>query len=120
MVKLIKTSILINIIMLATGCSSMMKNSISYAIHYETGKFIYKNNWPECRNLTMTPDLIKKQKYITTYSSCKISPEGYVPQQIIIEYVPWLTYEEQIKKDMVFLKNYVTLKEKQQQKKDWL
>lgn len=84
--------------MLATGCSSMMKNSISYAIHYETGKFIYKNNWPECRNLTMTPDLIKNQKYITTYSSCKVSPEGYVPQQIIIEYVPWLTYEEQIKK----------------------
>jgi len=76
----------------------MMKNSISYAIHYETGKFIYKNNWPECRNLTMTPDLIKNQKYITTYSSCKVSPEGYVPQQIIIEYVPWLTYEEQIKK----------------------
>ncbi len=32
------------------------------------------------------------------YSSCKVSPEGYVPQQIIIEYVPWLTYEEQIKK----------------------
>jgi len=46
----------------------------------------------------MTPDLIKNQKYITTYSSCKVSPEGYVPQQIIIEYVPWLTYEEQIKK----------------------
>lgn len=76
----------------------MMKNSISYAIYYETGKFIYKNNWPECRNLTMTPDLIKNQKYITTYSSCKVSPEGYVPQQIIIEYVPWFTYAELIKK----------------------
>ena len=46
MVKLIKTSILINIIMLATGCSSMMKNSISYAIHYETGKFLYKTIGP--------------------------------------------------------------------------
>lgn len=84
--------------MIATGCSATMKNSISYAIHYETGKFIYKNNWLECRNLTMTPDLIKKQKYITSYSRCKVAPEGYVPQQIIIEYAPWFTYKELIKK----------------------
>ena len=60
----------------------------------------------------------KKQKYITTYSSCKVSPEGYVPQQIIIEYTPWLTYEEQIKKDMVFLKNYVMRVEKMPSKED--
>ena len=89
-------------IFLLTGCqtTSSMKNSISFVVGPSQHglAFVFKNNWPECGNLTMTPDAIKKQKYITTYSSCKVSPEGYVPQQIIIEYAPWLTYEEQIKK----------------------
>jgi len=84
-----------------SGCSAMpMKNSISFQIndHLKGQDVVYKNNWPECRNLTMTPDVIKEQKYITSYSRCKVSPEGYVPQQIIIEYAPWFTYAELIKK----------------------
>ncbi len=87
-----------------TGCQANggnMKNSISFEMdnqYWPNHGIVYKNNWPECGNLTLTPDAIKKQKYITSYSSCKVEPEGYVPQQIIIEYAPWLTYEEQIKK----------------------
>ena len=89
-------------IFLLTGCqtTSSMKNSISFVVGPSQHglAFVFKNNWPECGNLTMTPDVIKKQKYVTSYNSCKVEPEGYVPQQIIIEYAPWLTYEEQIKK----------------------
>lgn len=87
-----------------TGCQTNggnLKNRISFEMdnqYWPKHSIVYKNNWPECGNLTMTPEAIKKQKYITTYSSCKVSPEGYVPQQITIEYTPWLTYEEQIKK----------------------
>lgn len=80
--------------MLATGCSSMMKNSISFSIHGQNKSYIYKNTWPECANFKINPKL----KYNDLSDSCKVSPEGYVPQQIIIEYVPWMTYEEQIKK----------------------
>jgi len=86
-----------------TGCQAtapIMKNSISFEMdnkYWPAHSIVYKNNWPECRNLAGTPDTIKKQRYITTYSSCKVSPEGYVPPQIIIEYAPWLTYEEQQK-----------------------
>ena len=86
-----------------TGCQmngGNMKNSISFEMdnqYWPKHSIVYKNNWPECGNLTMTPDAIKKQKYITSYNSCKVEPEGYVPQQIIIEYAPWLTYEEQQK-----------------------
>ena len=96
-----------------------IKNSISFQIndHLKGQDVVYKNNWPECSNLTMTPDAIKKQKYITSYSRCKVSPEGYIPEKIIIEYAPWLTYKDLIKKDMAFLKNYVTLIAKMQQKK---
>lgn len=108
------------------GCqvtAPTMKNRISFEMdnqYWPIHSIVYKNNWPECGNLSGTPDAIKKKKYITTYSSCKVSPEGYVPEQIIIEYAPWLTYEEQIKKDMAFLKNYVMLVEKRQKKKDSL
>ncbi|TCB57007.1 hypothetical protein [Acinetobacter terrestris] len=83
-----------------SGCSAMpMKNSISFQIndHLKGQDVVYKNNWPECSNLSGTLDTLKRQKYITTYSRCKVSPEGYVPKQIIIEYAPWLTYEEQQK-----------------------
>lgn len=83
-----------------SGCSAMpIKNSISFQIndHLKGQDVVYKNNWPECSNLTMTPDWIIKQKYITSYSRCKVSPEGYVPEQIIIEYAPWLTEEQQQK-----------------------
>ena len=84
-----------------SGCSSMMKNSISYSIHYDSEKFVYKNNWPLCGNFYDSDGNMpvkRKTKYLTTDSSCKVEPEGYVPEQIIIEYAPWLTYEEQIKK----------------------
>lgn len=77
-----------------------MKNRISFEMdnqYWPTHSIVYKNTWPECGNLSGTPDAIKKQKYITTYSSCKVSPDGYVPEQIIIEYAPWLTYEQQQK-----------------------
>jgi len=80
-----------------SGCSAMpMKNSISFQIndHLKGQDVVYRNNWPECSNLSGTPDTLKRQKYITTYSRCKVSPEGYVPQQIIIEYAPWLTMEQ--------------------------
>ncbi|WP_180015204.1 hypothetical protein [Acinetobacter sp. YH16031] len=94
----------ISSLFLLSGCQATvptMKNRISFEMdnqYWPIHSIVYKNNWPECGNLSGTPDVIKKQKYITTYSSCKVSPEGYVPQQIIIEYTPWLTYEEQIKK----------------------
>ena len=90
MVKLIKTTILINIIMLATGCSSMMQNSISFAIKGQNKSYIYKNTWPECANFKINSSL----KYNDLSDSCKVSPEGYVPEQIIIEYAPWLTMEQ--------------------------
>ena len=90
MVKLIKTTILINIIMLATGCSSMMQNSISFAIKWQNKSYIYKNTWPECANFKINPIL----KYNDVSDSCKVYPEGYVPPQIIIEYAPWLTMEQ--------------------------
>jgi len=86
--------------LILSGCSAMpMKNSISFQIndHLKGQDVVYRNNWPECGDLLGTSDAIKKQKYITTYSRCKVSPEGYVPEQIIIEYAPWLTYKEQQK-----------------------
>ena len=76
-----------------SGCSSMMKNSISFAIKGQNKSYIYKNTWPECANFKINPAL----KYNDLSDSCKVSPEGYVPEQIIIEYAPWLTYEDQQK-----------------------
>ena len=96
--------LVISSLFLLNGCQATaptMINRISFEMdnkYWPIHSIVYKNNWPECGNLSGTPDVIKKQKYITTYSSCKVSPEGYVPQKIIIEYAPWLTYEEQIKK----------------------
>src|SRR5690606_31326498 len=95
--------IIMSSLFILNGCqitAPIMKNSISFEMdnkYWPAHSIVYKNNWPECRNLAGTPDTIKKQRYITTYSSCKVSPEGYVPPQIIIEYAPWLTYEEQQK-----------------------
>ena len=71
----------------------MMKNSISFAIKGQNKSYIYKNTWPECANFKINPAL----KYNDLSDSCKVSPEGYVPEQIIIEYAPWLTYEAQQK-----------------------
>ena len=68
----------------------MMKNSISFAIKGQNKSYIYKNTWPECANFKINSSL----KYNDLSDSCKVSPEGYVPQQIIIEYAPWLTMEQ--------------------------
>ena len=73
-----------------SGCSSMMKNSISFAIKGQNKSYIYKNTWPECANFKINSSL----KYNDLSDSCKVSPEGYVPPQIIIEYAPWLTMEQ--------------------------
>ncbi|MFC6167786.1 hypothetical protein [Acinetobacter terrestris] len=95
--------IIMSSLFILTGCqvtAPIMKNSISFEMdnkYWPVHSIVYKNNWPECGNLSGTPDAIKKQRYITTYSSCKVSPEDYAPPQIIIEYAPWLTYEEQQK-----------------------
>ena len=100
--------------MLATGCSSMMKNSISFAIHYDSGKFVYKNNWPLCDNFYDSDGNMpvkRKAKYLTTDSSCKVSPEGYVPEQIVIEYAPWLTYQEQVKVGLANARTFFHLDE---------
>ncbi|WP_313033044.1 hypothetical protein [Acinetobacter sp.] len=98
-----KTILTMSSLFILSGCQTIaptMKNSISFEMdnqYWPNYIIIYKNNWPECRNLSRTPDSIIKQKYITAYSSCKVSPDGYVPEQIIIEYAPWLTYQEQVK-----------------------
>ena len=87
----------ISSLFLLNGCQATvptMKNSISFSIHGQNKSYIYKNTWPECANFKINPKL----KYNDLSDSCKVSPEGYVPQQIIIEYAPWMTYEEQIKK----------------------
>ncbi len=83
---------------LLTGCQAtgpIMKNSISFRVdnqYWPNHSMVYKNSWPLCAE----KDLMGK-KYITSLNTCKVAPEGYVPQQIIIEYAPWLTYEEQQK-----------------------
>lgn len=83
---------------LLTGCQAtgpIMKNSISFRVdnqYWPNHSMVYKNSWPLCTENDLTG-----KKYITSLNTCKITPEGYVPQQIIIEYAPWLTYEEQQK-----------------------
>ena len=99
------------------GCQATaptMKNRISFEMdnkYWPAYSIVYKNNWPECGNLSGTPDAIKKQRYITTYSSCKVSPEGYVPEQIIIEYAPWLTYEDRVKAGLGNVRSFFHLDE---------
>ena len=98
--------LVICVICLLTGCQAtapLMKNSITFVVgpsDFEHN-FVFKNNWPLCRNFYDSDGNMpvkRKTKYLTTDNTCKVSPEGYVPEQIIIEYAPWLTYEEQIKK----------------------
>lgn len=81
------------------GCQAtapVMKNSVSFQINdqYENKKVVYKNNWPQCGNRVMENDVKKNLKYITHTSNCYVEPEGYVPNQIIIDYVPWLTIDQ--------------------------
>jgi hypothetical protein len=93
-----KTILTMSSLFILSGCQTIaptMKNSISFAIKGQNKKsYIYKNTWPECANFKIKSSL----KYNDLSDSCKVSPEGYVPEKIIIEYAPWLTYEEQIKK----------------------
>lgn len=92
-----------------TGCQAtapIMKNSVSFVVLYPSGSYVYKNNWPLCGNFSVgTPQGIEsgvrlEGKYITNYQDCKVDPEGYIPKQIVIEYAPWLTYEQQVKAGM--------------------
>ncbi len=92
-------------IFLLTGCQAtapIMKNSITFVVgpsQHNVG-FVFKNNWPLCANFYDNKGNMpvkREGKYLTSDSTCKVSPEGYVPQQIIIDYAPWLTYEEQQK-----------------------
>ena len=85
----------------------MMKNSMSFAIKGQNKSYIYKNTWPECANFKINSSL----KYNDLSDSCKVSPEGYVPQQIIIEYAPWLTYKEQVKAGLGNVRSFFHLDE---------
>jgi hypothetical protein len=85
----------------------MMKNSISFAIKGQNKSYIYKNTWPECANFKINSSL----KYNDLSDNCKVSPEGYVPQQIIIEYAPWLTYKEQVKAGLGNVRSFFHLDE---------
>ena len=87
------------------GCqvtAPLMKNNITFVVgpsDFEHS-FVFKNNWPLCGNFYDSDGNMpvkRKTKYLTTDNTCKVEPEGYVPEQIIIEYAPWLTYEEQQK-----------------------
>jgi hypothetical protein len=92
-------------VFLLTGCQAtapIMKNSITFVVgpsQHNVG-FVFKNNWPLCANFYDSNGKMpvkREGKYLTSDSTCKVSPEGYVPSQIIIDYAPWLTYEEQQK-----------------------
>ncbi|MGQ1137695.1 hypothetical protein ACT43S_03105 [Acinetobacter baumannii] len=92
---------------LLTGCqtTSSMKNSITFVVGPSQHglSFVFKNNWPLCRNFydhNGNMPAKRQTKYLTHDNTCKIEPEGYVPEKIIIEYAPWLTYEEQVKAGM--------------------
>ena len=93
-----------------SGCQTIaptMKNSISFAIKGQNKSYIYKNTWPECANFKIKSSL----KYNDLSDSCKVSPEGYVPEQIIIEYAPWLTYQEQVKVGLANTRTFFHLDE---------
>ncbi|UGQ25301.1 hypothetical protein [Acinetobacter calcoaceticus] len=93
--------------LLLIGCqtTSSMKNSITFVVGPSQHglSFVFKNNWPLCGNFydhNGNMPVKRQAKYLTHDNTCKIEPEGYVPEKIIIEYTPWLTYEEQVKAGM--------------------
>lgn len=53
-----------------TGCQTNggnLKNRISFEIdnqYWPKHSIVYKNNWPECGNLTLTPEAIKKKNIL--------------------------------------------------------
>lgn len=90
--------------LLLMGCqtTSSMKNSITFVVGPSQHglSFVFKNNWPLCGNFydhNGNMPVKRQAKYLTHDNTCKIEPEAYVPEKIIIEYAPWLTYEEQQK-----------------------
>ncbi|UGQ25299.1 hypothetical protein [Acinetobacter calcoaceticus] len=89
--------------LLLMGCqtTSSMKNSITFVVGPSQHglSFVFKNNWPKCGNFKSSDVRMGSGKYITFTSTCKIEPEGYIPEQIVIEYAPWLTME-QIEKEI--------------------
>lgn len=106
-------------ICLLTGCQAktpLMKNSITFVAgpsDFEHN-FVFKNNWPLCGNFYDSDGNMpvkRKTKYLTTDNTCKVEPEGYVPQQIIIEYAPWLTYQEQVKAGLGNVRSFFNLDE---------
>ncbi|WP_407306082.1 hypothetical protein [Acinetobacter sp.] len=102
------------------GCQAtapIMKNSISFEMdnkYWPAYSIVYKNNWPLCGNFYDSDGNMpvkRKTRYLTTDSSCKVSPEGYVPEQIIIEYTPWLTYEDRVKAGLGNVRSFFHLDE---------
>lgn len=89
--------------LLLMGCqtTSSMKNSITFVVGPSQHglSFVFKNNWPKCGNFKSSDVRMGSGKYITFTSTCKIEPEGYISEQIVIEYAPWLTME-QIEKEI--------------------
>ncbi len=108
----VKISLLSLFILFLTACnwvpyppSFMMKNSITFDIYDELKKgeqAVYKNTWPACGNFNWgtIQNGKKPDKYLTHDSTCKVSPEGHVPREIVIEYAPWLTYGQQVEAGM--------------------
>ncbi|TCB57014.1 hypothetical protein [Acinetobacter terrestris] len=97
--------IIMSSLFILNGCqvtAPLMKNNITFVVgpsDFEHS-FVFKNNWPLCGNFYDSDGNMpvkRKTKYLTTDNTCKVEPEGYVPEQIIIEYAPWLTYEERVK-----------------------
>lgn len=88
--------------LLLMGCqtTSSMKNSITFVVGPSQHglSFVFKNNWPKCGNFNSSDVRMGGGKYITFTSTCKVEPEGYVPEKIIIEYTPWLTMDQVEKK----------------------
>jgi len=95
-------------VFLLTGCQAtapIMKNSITFVVgpSQHNVDFVFKNNWPLCANFYDNKGNMpvkREEKYLTSDSTCKVAPEGFVPQQIIIDYAPWLTREQLLSKGL--------------------
>ena len=83
------------------GCSLLpMKNTISFEVAYDDAQsIVFKNTWPKCSYPTISP----QEKYITIFRYCNyVQPSGYIPDEIVIEYAPWLTMEQEESKIGLF------------------
>ncbi len=92
-----KVVLLLLLVVGLVGCapipSFMMKNSVTFVFHDNFGKqqVVFKNTWPKCANF----NIAKTTKYNLISDDCKVTPEGHVPSEIVIEYAPWLTLAQQ-------------------------